>query len=288
MPSDDLISRMQALNGKPLKNLPEAEAPKQRKVRVQKKSVTKVKVDAPDVNLDDIFGGKAAEAKHGPGFLLIEKPANDLEAEATLICRRFTQLTGYPDGSAVDRIATVCDAKHISPEDVLFLDIETTGLGMTPVFLIGTMECTQDGFMFKQYFARNFSEESSIISAVSDRLKNVQMLVTFNGKTFDMPFIANRATAAGVHLHQAKSHLDLLHESRKIYRGSVPNCKLQTLERHICGRYREDDIPSAEIPAAYNAYVRTGKTKKIGRIIEHNLFDILTMADLMTRMWRRE
>ena len=80
--------------------------------------------------------------------------------------------------------------------------------------------------------------------------------------------------------------MDLLHEARRIYKKDLPNCKLQTLERHICGRERDDDIPGSEIPAAYNEFVRTGNAHKIRSILMHNLYDIFTMADLMCRMWR--
>ena len=268
MPSDSLISRMQALNGKPLSNVPET------------------KTSARHAELDELLEGTNAEAAHGPGYLLIQRPARYLESEASVIYRRFAQLTGYPDGTAVTRLGAICNAQNINPQSVLFLDIETTGLGTAPVFLIGTMECVKDEFLFRQYFARGYEEEVSILSAVSERLKDVELLVTFNGKTFDMPFIANRATACGIKMHHANTHLDMLNESRRHYKGTVPNCRLQTLERHVCGRCREDDIPSAQIPAAYNAFVRTGKTDKIESIILHNLIDIFTMADIMTRMWR--
>ncbi len=242
----------------------------------------------PPVALDEVIEGTLIEASCGPGCYLIELPAHELEAEARLLHRRFESLTGYPDGQAVRRLAAVCESERVCPQEIVFLDIETTGLAMTPLFLIGTMECTPDGFCFKQYFARDYTEEASVISATSDRLASTQLLVTFNGKSFDMPFIQNRAAATGVRLAEPAYHLDLLHEARKSYRRDLPNCKLQTLEQMVCGRCREDDIPGSEIPAAYHEFVRTGNANKISLILQHNLFDLLTMADLMSRMWGRE
>lgn len=231
--------------------------------------------------------GVVTAAPDGPGFYLVEQFADELEPSACETCANFRMLTGHPDGEAAARLAAVCGEPRIDPHDIVFLDLETTGLSITPVFLIGTMEFVNGRFVFKQYLARDYSEEISILSAFSERLKQAKMIVTFNGKSFDMPFLANRAVANGVRLAQCRSHLDLLHEARRAYARQLPNCKLQTLERMVCGRTRDDDIPGSEIPQAYHDFVRTGNARKIGLILLHNLYDLLTMADLMHCMWRR-
>jgi len=283
MPDNDLRKRIEALNGRPLTNVPVAPVEvfdKTPPVRLRKPKST--------VQLEDVIAGVVTQASTGPGYYHIEQPAVELEADARPIHHRFVSLTGHPDGCAVDRICHLCKSKRIHPEKILFLDIETTGLSSTPLFLIGTMECADGEFLFKQYFARNFSEEASVLAAISQRLDDISMLVTFNGKSFDFPYIQNRCAAWGVKIRQPKSHLDLLHEARGKYRRDLPNCKLQTLEQLVCGRCREDDIPGSEIPRAYNDFVRTGNASKISRILTHNLYDLLTMADLMSRMWGRE
>lgn len=326
MGTDDLKKRIEALNRQPLKNVPSEVNGLRRKLKKQAESklanLTEKKAifplseapapDAappkpvvysrsapaksrsariedlgPSISLEESIEGVVTLTLHGPGYYHIEVAASDLDPCACDLHGCFAPLLGYPQGTAVERVAAVCKSERIAPEEVVFLDLETTGLSMTPVFLIGTMECVGDGFLFKQYFARDYSEEISILSAFSDRLACARMIVTFNGKSFDMPFLQNRAIATGLCLPQPKSHLDLLHESRRRYGRSVPNHKLQTLERIICGRCREDDIPGAEIPAAYHEFVRTGNARKISQILTHNLHDLLTMADLMHRMWQR-
>lgn len=237
------------------------------------------------ISLQEVVDGIVTEYADGLQYYHIEKPASELEYDADLIYSRFTSLTGYPDGEAVSRLKNACKTDNIAPEDVLFLDLETTGLSVTPVFLVGTMECQDQKFIFKQYFARDYSEEVSIVSAISERMRQVKLLITFNGKSFDVPFLRTRAAATGVRFVEPKAHLDLLHESRRLYKGKLPNCRLQTLERIICNRCREDDIPGSEIPQAYHDFVRTGDARKVGIILLHNLYDILTMADLMHHMW---
>lgn len=324
MDADDLRKRIEALNKAPLRNAPEPcrqDSPEiqslRRKLRkhVGEAEAARLPMRKPHVmyavpqtcstgvdgeptaarrdfgppcTLTEAAEGIEVESTDGSRHYLIQKPAAALEPAAAVLHRRFLSLTGYPDGACVSRLAQVCQAERIDPEGVLFLDLETTGLGMTPVFLVGTMECGSEGFVFRQFFARDYSEEAGIVSAISKRLSETELLVTFNGKSFDVPFLQNRAVASGVRMCEARAHLDLLHEARRVFRGDVPNCKLQTLEHTICGRQRDDDIPGSEIPAAYHEFVRTGDARKIGIILMHNLYDLLTMADLMYRMWRAE
>ena len=327
MGTDDLKKRIETLNKRPLKHVPEASELSGLRRKLQKQAESKlasleekraifpmsqapapspaspkpvvlsrsaraahnscpIEDLGPSICLENAVQGIAIESPQGPRYYHIELPATELDPGACDLYRCFAPLLGYPDGTAVERIATVCKKKRLSPEEIIFLDLETTGLSMTPVFLIGTMECGSNGFVFKQYFARDYSEEAGILSAFAERLSSARMIVTFNGKSFDVPFLQNRAIATGVALPQPRSHLDLLHESRRRYGRTVPNHKLQTLETVICGNPREDDIPGSEIPAAYHEFVRTGNARKIGMILKHNLHDLLTMADLMRHMWQ--
>lgn len=324
MAAEDLRKRIEALNKAPLRSAPEPREQEPPEIRSLRRKLRRQASEAeaarspvclspavhagspaitagseqqpapprrdfgPSCALEEAAEGTVVESAEGFRHYLIQKPADALEADAAVLYTRFVSLTGWPDGACVSRLAQLCAADRIDPRGVLFLDLETTGLGMTPVFLVGTMECSEDGFVFRQYFARDYSEEASIISAVSNRLGDTELLVTFNGKSFDLPFLNNRAVATGVRVREAHAHLDLLHEARRVYRGDLPNCKLQTLEHAICGRERDDDIPGSEIPAAYHEFVRTGDARKIGVILTHNLYDLLTMADLMHRMWRAD
>ena len=333
MPRDDLKKRIEALNKKPLQNVPDEAKPElsglRRKLKKQADAkLAKLAEDkaispmseapvpaakpvlysrstpqgiatpprfgpnpvrdcGPSITLEEAVEGIATAAPGGSEYYHIELLANKLDPCACDMHSCFVPLLGHPGGEAIERISAVCNAERIAPEEIVFLDLETTGLSMTPVFLIGTMECACDGFVFKQYLARDYSEEAGILSAFAERLGNARMVVTFNGKSFDVPYLNNRAVATGVKLPKPQSHLDLLHESRRHYGRTVPNHKLQTLERIVCGRCREDDIPGAEIPAAYHEFVRTGNARKIGMILQHNLHDLLTMADLMHKMWQR-
>jgi len=75
-------------------------------------------------------------------------------------------------------------------------------------------------------------------------------------------------------------HVDVLHHARRRWRGQLPNCRLQTLERYICGRHRTGDLPGSEIPTAYHDYVRTGNLTHVPSIVQHNALDLVTLLQL--------
>ena len=181
-------------------------------------------------------------------------------------------------------IVRASDLRAPGPGDLVFFDTETTGLSSMPLFLIGTMETREEGLLVRQYLARDYSEESAVIALFVASLTDKSLLVSFNGKSFDLPYIRMRGVVNGISLPDTLSHLDLLHECRRTWSDSLPDCRLQTLESRICGRARRDDIPGSEIPAAYHAFVRTGDASVIVKILRHNMLDLITMAELMTRL----
>lgn len=178
-------------------------------------------------------------------------------------------------------------AKGFLPETALILDLETTGLsGGEPLFLIGLLRMGADGVvMCHQLLARDGAEEAGVVSAFAGMLREAQLLVTFNGRRFDVPVLRARAVACRIELPPFPPHLDVLVEARRCFRHRVPNCRLQTLEERLCGRTRMGDIPGAQIPRVYWEFVRTGDAARLAVIAQHNLLDLATTAELLTRLW---
>ncbi len=174
-------------------------------------------------------------------------------------------------------------AAGLAPSDMIFMDVESTGLGSSPLFLIGTMVWRDEGLVTRQFFARNYAEEAAVIGLFLDEYRAKKVLVTFNGKSFDLPFIRCRAAVHGLHIDTIPAHCDLLHVCRRIWKDVLPDCRLQTLETFICRRTRYGDIAGSEIPEAYHAFVRSENAWQIAEILKHNVLDLITMADIMTR-----
>ncbi len=233
------------------------------------------------VCLEEAVDGDVWEtASHGQAYV-VTTAMNDLDGAETVSSRFQSRLREAPPGF-VHHVSPVIPIDELSVEDVMFMDIETTGLGNTPVFLVGVMVWSGDGFEVQQYLARNYAEEKAIVSLFVDACKSRKLLVTFNGKSFDFPFLRTRAAATGVLYNLDPAHLDLLHVGRRIWKGQFENCKLQTLESQVCGRVRHGDIPGAQIPDAYHRYVRTENAWQIVEVLKHNMLDLVTLADIMT------
>ena len=110
------------------------------------------------------------------------------------------------------------------------------------------------------------------------------MIVTYNGAGFDVPFLQTRMAVARMEAVKPFEHVDLLEPARECFSDVLPNCRLETVERHLRGSSRTGDIAGRDIPEAYHEFVRTGDARDIGRILYHNRMDLLAMAYLVNHL----
>jgi uncharacterized protein YprB with RNaseH-like and TPR domain len=177
----------------------------------------------------------------------------------------------------------------------MFVDLETTGLAGgagTYAFLVGCGWFDAGGFTVRQFFLSSFDAERDLLEAVNAIAERAATVVTFNGKSFDLPLIETRCA-----LHRmdtplaALPHVDMLHPARRLWRrdddvrvaGSVSSCRLGALERWLLGHEREGDVAGFEIPARYFRYVHTGDAASLDEVFEHNRLDLLSLALLTSR-----
>ena len=82
---------------------------------------------------------------------------------------------------------------YLNPE-ALMLDIETTGLSAAHHFIycIGCSWVQEDFVTIKLFFAENEQEEPQILALFADLVKSFSEIITFNGTTFDLPFLLIR------------------------------------------------------------------------------------------------
>lgn len=168
------------------------------------------------------------------------------------------------------------------PETVKFIDIETIGLYyIHPVFLVGILYFQGGQGYVKQFLARNFDEEKAILKETARELGNTDVIASFNGRSFDLPYLKNRMKYHQLNEEVKAFHVDLLRPARKQYKGVYPNCRLITLERELFHQERENDVPGAEIADYYYRYLDTGDRSWLDPILEHNALDLLSMAKLL-------
>jgi uncharacterized protein YprB with RNaseH-like and TPR domain len=189
-----------------------------------------------------------------------------------------------PRRAAHDAIQSVHEAP-VSPERVLFLDIETAGLSAnTYLFLVGMMYANGNGFHVEQVFARDYTEEKGVLLHVHETMSRFDTIVTYNGASFDIPFIRTRMNVHRIPELPPVGSVDLLHASRRVFREKLPNCRLVTVEKHLRGAGREGDIPSRFIPRAYHEFVRTKDARIMRNVAYHNRMDLFTMAVILNHL----
>lgn len=171
-------------------------------------------------------------------------------------------------------------------EGALFLDTETTGLSGgtgTIAFLVGLAwwSAEDERFVTELLFLPNFASEAAMLEHLEGRLRAAKFLVTFNGKSFDLPLLKTRFALNRRAFPFEGPHLDLLHVARRLHRGRDFGVRLQSLEQALFGLERVDDIPSAQVAQAYLAWLRGGDSAPVRAVLEHNVQDVLTMVGLV-------
>jgi uncharacterized protein YprB with RNaseH-like and TPR domain len=173
------------------------------------------------------------------------------------------------------------------PNRTIALDLETCGLSGSALFLIGLLRQIEGVPVVQLLLARNYAEEAAVLASLWQIVKEHEVLLTFNGKSFDWPMVIERSIRHRLPAPVPSEnwvHIDILHHARRRYRGRLPNCRLQTLEHHICRRTREADIPGHAIPGVYADYVRTGFERDMDTVLYHNALDLVTLFDLAHRL----
>jgi len=186
---------------------------------------------------------------------------------------------------------------------LLFFDLETTGLSGgagTIAFLVGCGYFEDGGFRARQYFLSGYHAEHELLVSLAALTEKFGGLVTFNGRTFDVPLIETRYL-----FHRLPSpfaqmpHFDMLHPARRLWRRRNDSCGVQrdglgagsgltdqascalgALEEAILGVYRVDDVPGSEIPSRYFHYLRSGDLQPLEAVFEHNRLDLISLAAL--------
>ncbi|SRR5579883_158996 len=170
------------------------------------------------------------------------------------------------------------------PRKWAFLDTETTGLAGgtgTCAFLVGVGSIDGSGFRVRQFFMRDHGEEPSLLARLAEHLAQFDVLITYNGKTYDQPLLETRFRLARArHPFARLEHLDLLFGARRLWKLRLESCRLVELENRILGVERQGDLPGEMIPYYYFEYLRTKQAFQLVPIFHHNAMDILSLACL--------
>lgn len=304
----DVISSAPSVSARPVSPVPRVEIPSTggsselpgRGGSLDPPSVARTRRRIDGRAAADVLGGEWRERAEGP-FILVERfyPADARHGRMTI-------------GAIVERLLSGADALGVlgrawpsasgfagalyrggsSERPALaFLDLETTGLAGgagTQAFLVGCAAIHADGVRVQQFLMPGLEHERALLAEVADWAADHRGLVTFNGRTFDVPLIETRFLFHRLAFPLGDlPHLDMLHPARRLWKARLSIaapplddecCRLSVLERHLAGVHRVGDVAGFEIPSRYFQFVRDGDGRPLEAVLEHNRLDLLSLA----------
>jgi uncharacterized protein YprB with RNaseH-like and TPR domain len=178
----------------------------------------------------------------------------------------------------------------------VFIDLETTGLSGgagTVAFLVGCGYFDMGAFQVRQFLLTSYAAERALLAAVADFFSHADLIVTYNGKTFDVPVMETRWMFHRMRLPlDGVPHFDMLHPARRLWRArqaaaatdtADAGCRLATLERTLMNVRRVGDVSGMEIPGRFFQFLRSGDPRPLEPVLEHNRLDLVSLAAVTAR-----
>jgi len=212
-----------------------------------------------------------------PPWSVVETDAGPIEARQIRLPLPDALREGFP-------VAAVGGEEPDPPIPALFFDTETLGLGSQPIVLAGFAGVSTNGVWLEQVFARDYTREAALLSRSRSIIERAALLVSYNGRSYDLPMLRDRLVRHRLKALPSRPDVDLLHEARRRFKGTLPNCRLTTLEFRLMGRNRQGDIPGGEIPRLYHQCVRTGDATLLAPVFHHNALDLFCLIELVTHL----
>lgn len=224
--------------------------------------------------------GAASVTAVRSGALEAELAAHGWRMIAPLVARR---VRADPLRIGTAAVPELLIGASVSREQIVYFDTETTGLSGgagTTVFLVGTGRHIGDSFEVVQTLLVDFPGEAAFLDAVAEQMGCGEVWVSYNGRAFDQRLLESRFLFAGKQPPSAR-HLDLLYWTRRLWKSILPTCALCDVEAGVLHMRRQIDIPGAEIPDRYFAFLRSGRASLLTDVVEHHRYDIVTLARLL-------
>lgn len=157
-------------------------------------------------------------------------------------------------------------------ENVCFFDIETTGLDAENKD-VTTVSFHRDGEDTTLVRGKNLTQQR-----LEKEIFDSSMLVSFNGKRFDQPFLEHNFD-----LNVETPHLDLMYLCRRLgISGGLKDVEKQLhIDREL------EDIDGREAIRLWKRYKRKGDEDALNRLIRYNRYDARNLKKLLSEVHTR-
>ena len=170
-------------------------------------------------------------------------------------------------------------------------DIETTGLSprTSAVILGGAVVTDGDRRLAVQFFADSEEDEPELLERYVSLLCKNDVIVTYNGASFDIAFLVKRLRHRGMDSSGLESlySLDMYRILKKHSHlpDILPDMKQKTVEKYLGhGDSRKDRISGAQSAELYSEYTASAGSRReeiLDIILLHNRDDIVRLSDML-------
>lgn len=249
-------------------------------VQVGTSNIKPGKKPAPPTSLTDTLQGSWEKTSVGDCFVVRKHIPFSLQ-------HGNRDLSLLPQLDIFESLSAYSGISEIPFDQYMFIDTETTGLSGgagTYVFLVGAAKFEKEGVHFAQFFLQDPANEPCQLAALEEFSVNTRVVVSYNGKSFDLPRIKNRYFFHGWPApFQDIFHLDLLHIARRLWKNQLPTCSLGDIEYHLLGIQREShDIPGWQVSENFFEYLQNGDPVPLEGVFYHNEVDVISLITLLS------
>jgi uncharacterized protein len=298
----DLASRLRSVIRPGPPGQPGNAAPPRRELTYEPDDGRRYEAQVELERVADALGGRLLTTTFGRCLAIDRRYESDRRHGDVLI--GDCELSDFESLRILDS-AMAPDTDNPTPRAV-FIDLETTGLSGgagTVAFLVGCAYFDAGALQVRQFLLSSFSAERALLSAAAELFDAADLIVTYNGKTFDVPVMETRWA-----FHRMPApldevpHFDMLHPARRLWRSrstlaaGIPaeggshedagGCRLTTLERVLLNLRRVGDVDGFEIPGRFFQFLRTGDARPLEPVLEHNRLDLVSLAAVTSRALR--
>jgi uncharacterized protein YprB with RNaseH-like and TPR domain len=180
------------------------------------------------------------------------------------------------------------------PGDLIFFDLETTGLSTGPgvvAFLAAFGRVEGDSFRVSQHLLLDFPGEADFLQALLGEFAPAKtggpppLVVSYNVKSFDSQLLRTRCLMKGF-APPEYAQADLLHPSRRLWRRILQSCSQASIETAVLGLDRSGDISGALAPDIWFSFLKTGNPGDLAGVCNHNVRDVFGLLGIFCVLCR--
>lgn len=172
-------------------------------------------------------------------------------------------------------------------KDSFFFDIETTGLShkYSNIISITLLLYEENKYRIYQLYCEYKIDEKEAIKYFKDLIKNKKYVITYNGNTFDIPFVINKSLEYEINLYLNNFvKIDLYNDMRNLKNKiEISDLKLKTVESYF-NINRNDIISGKDVTILYEAYKIEPRKEFSDMILEHNYEDVYNLSILFDKV----